>query len=152
MLTLKEARKIQKERESKAVIRFVFSLALVGIAFYALLEFTNVFEINNVFYLIPAALIAIAVKKTRIYLFLTAKEFVGTVTYMNVYMVSSQRVKGGRGYVTNDRLEAEIIVQSEDRKSKSILLPAGPGDNLISEGMTLALLRFVETPIILEKK
>ncbi|MBQ8895778.1 MAG: hypothetical protein IJY88_03180 [Clostridia bacterium] len=152
MLTLKEARKIQKERESKAVIRFVFSLALVGIAFYALLEFTNVFEINNVFYLIPAALIAIAVKKTRIYLFLTAKEFVGTVTYMNVYMVSSQRVKGGRGYVTNDRLEAEIIVQSEDRKSKSILLPAGPGDNLIYEGMTLALLRFVETPIILEKK
>ncbi len=152
MLTLKEARKIQKERESKAVLWFVFSLALVGIATYVLLEFTTVFEISTVFYLIPAALIAFAIKKTRIYLFLTAQEFIGTVVYMNVYDVQTQRVKGKLSYTTLHSLEAEIIIENDEGKSKSIQLPAGPGDNLISEGMTLALLRFIDNPIIMEKE
>lgn len=152
MLTLNEARKIQKERESKAIGWFIASVAATLLITFVLMEYTTVFEINSVFYLIPAALIAFAIKKTRIYLFLTAQEFVGTVVYMNVYEVQTQPVKGKLSYTTLNSLEAEIIIKNKEGKSKSIQLPAGPGDNLISEGMTLALLRFVDTPIILEKK
>lgn len=151
MLTLKEARKIQKERESRAVLRFVFSLALVGLATFLLMEFTTVFEINNVFYLIPAALIAFAIKKTKIYMFFTAREFTGNVTYLNVYIVKAQRVKGGRGYVTNDHLEVEIIIENGER-SKMIQIPASPVTNSITVGTKLAVLRFIDDPIILEQE
>ena len=152
MLTLKEARKLQKERESKAVLWFVFSLALVGIATYVLLEFTNVFEISTVFYLIPVALIAIAVKKTEIYKLLTAREFVGKVIYLNVYVVKSQRVRGERSYMTNEALEVEMIIENDEGKSKSLQIPSSPATYNIAEGTELALLRFIDTPIILEKK
>ena len=152
MLTLKEARKLQKERESNAVLWFVFSLALVGIATYVLLEFTNVFEISTVFYLIPVALIAIAVKKTEIYKLLTAREFVGKVIYLNVYVVKSQRVRGERSYMTNEALEVEMIIENDEGKSKSLQIPSSPATYNIAEGTELALLRFIDTPIILEKK
>ncbi len=152
MLTLKEARKLQKERESKAVLWFVFSLALVGIATYVLLEFTNVFEISTVFYLIPVALIAFAIKKTRIYLFLTAQEFVGKVIYLNVYVTRDQRIKGRITYTTVDNLEVEMIIENDEGKSKSLQIPSSPATYNIAEGTELALLRFIDTPIILEKK
>ena len=150
MLTPKEARKIQKERESKAIITFVISLALVLLATYILLEYTNAFEISTVFYLIPIGLFGFTVKKTQIYLFLTPKEFTGKVVYNNVYIVKSQRVKGERSYMQRESLEMEIIIEN-DEKSKRITIPASyPVAAHISDGVTVSLLRFIYQPIIIE--
>ena len=152
MQDIKEARKLSKQREARAIGLFLASLIVTLLITFVLMEYTNVFEINSVFYLIPVALLALAVKKTEIYKFLTPKEFVGKVVYMNVYNVKGQLIRGRLTYTTVDHLEAEIIIENEKGKSKTIYLPAGPGDNLIREGMKLALLRFVDTPIILEQK
>ena len=150
MLTLKEARKIQKERESKAILTFIVSIAFVLLATYILLEYTNAFEISTVFYLIPIGIFAFSVKKTRIYLFLTSKEFSGTVVYNNVYVVKSQRVKGERSYMQHEGLEMEIIVENKDR-SKRITIPASlPVASKISDGTKLSLLRFIDQPIIID--
>lgn len=146
-MTIKEARKIQKEREQKAILLFVLSVGMVGLATYLLLEFTSVFEISTVFYLIPVVLFAPAVKKTRIYLFLTPREFSGKVVYINVYVVKSQRVKGERSYTQHESLEAEIIIDNGE-KSKTKILPASPFTNNIAEGTELALLRFIDQPIL----
>ncbi len=150
MLTLKEARKIQKERESKAIITFVFSLAFVLLATYILLEYTNAFEISTAFYLIPIGIFGFSIKKTQIYLFLTPKEFTGTVVYNNVYVVKSQRVKGERSYMQHEGLEMEIIIEN-DEKSKRITIPASyPVASHISDGIKVSLLRFIYQPIIIE--
>ncbi len=150
MLTIKEARKIQKERESKAILTFVFSLVFVALATYILLEYTNAFEISTAFYLIPIGIFGFSIKKTRIYLFFTKKEFTGKVVYNNVYVVKSQRVKGERSYMQYEGLEMEIIVQ-DDSKSKRITIPASfPVAAHISDGVTVSLLRFIDQPIIIE--
>ena len=150
MLTLKEAQKIQKERESKALISFVLSIALVLMSCYVILEYTSLFSLSSLFYLIPIGLLLLAVKKTRIHLFLTPKEFIGDVVYLNVYEVQSQRVKGERSYMTQNYLEVDLIVERKDGKSKNIQLPASPLTNEIAVGTRLALLRFIHQPIIID--
>ena len=148
MLTLKEARQRQKDLESRSLIIFVLSLALVLLTVYFLLEYTTLFELSTAFYLIPIGLLAFAVKKTRIYLFLTPKEFSGRVVYLNVYEVRAQRIKGERSYMTHHHLEVDLIIESSDGKSKSLQLPASPLTNHIAEGTELTLLRFIDEPIL----
>lgn len=152
MLTLKEARKLQKSREGKAVGLFLASLVVTLLITFVLMEYTSIFEINSVFYLIPAAFVAIAVKKTEIYKLLTAREFVGKVVYLNVYVTRDQRIKGRITYTTVDSLEVEMIIENDEGKSKSLQIPSSPATYNIAEGTRLALLRFVDTPIILEQK
>ena len=152
MLTLKEARKLQKSREGKAVGLFLASLVVTLLITFVLMEYTSVFEINSVFYLIPATILAIAVKKTEIYKLLTAREFVGKVVYLNVYVTRDQRIKGRITYTTVDSLEVEMIIENDEGKSKSLQIPSSPATYNIAEGTRLALLRFVDTPIILEQK
>jgi hypothetical protein len=149
-MTLKEARKIQKQREQKAVFIFLFSLAAAGIITYLLLEFTNIFELSSVFYLIPLTIIALAVKKSRVYLMLTAREFKGKVVYHNVYVVQDQRIKGKLSYTTVNGLEVEMIIEN-DHGSKTKILPAIPAISDISEGCTVTLLRFIDQPIIIKE-
>lgn len=151
MLRLKEARKIQKERESKAITGFVISIALIGLLAYVLLEFTEIFELSSVFYLIPAVLFGFAVKKTRIYLFFTAREFTGKVIRMDVYNVKVGKMHGDDTYEyrmsTRDALEVSLILDN-GKKTKALELLASPVTAGIAEGTTLTVLRFIDTPII----
>ncbi|MBO5768112.1 MAG: hypothetical protein J6R49_06230 [Clostridia bacterium] len=152
MLTIKEARKIQKSREVKAIGLFLASLVVTLLITFVLMEYTTIFEINSVFYLIPVSILALAVKKTEIYKFATTKEFVGKVVYLNVYVTRDQRIKGRITYTTVDSLEVEMIIENDEGKSKSLQIPSSPATYNIAEGTRLALLRFVDTPIILEQK
>ena len=152
MLTIKEARKIQKSREGKAIGLFLASLVITLLITFVLMEYTTIFEINSVFYLIPVSILALAVKKTEIYKFATTKEFVGKVIYLNVYVTRDQRIKGRITYTTVDSLEVEMIIENDEGKSKSLQIPSSPATYNIAEGTRLALLRFVDTPIILEQK
>ncbi|MBO5915268.1 MAG: hypothetical protein J6Q72_07955 [Clostridia bacterium] len=152
MLTIKEARKIQKSREGKAIGLFLASLVITLLITFVLMEYTTIFEINSVFYLIPVSILALAVKKTEIYKFATTKEFVGKVVYLNVYVTRDQRIKGRITYTTVDSLEVEMIIENDEGKSKSLQIPSSPATYNIAEGPRLALLRFVDTPIILEQK
>ncbi|MBO5786558.1 MAG: hypothetical protein J6R45_04460 [Clostridia bacterium] len=152
MLTIKEARKIQKSREVKAIGLFLASLVVTLLITFVLMEYTTIFEINSVFYLIPVSILALAVKKTEIYRFATTKEFVGKVVYLNVYVTRDQRIKGRITYTTVDSLEVEMIIENDEGKSKSLQIPSSPATYNIAEGTRLALLRFVDTPIILEQK
>ena len=152
MQDIKEARKLSKQREARAIGLFLASLIVTLLITFVLMEYTSVFEINSVFYLIPVALLALAVKKTEIYKLFTAREFVGKVVYLNVYVTRDQRIKGRITYTTVDSLEVEMIIENDEGKSKSLQIPSSPATYNIAEGTRLALLRFVDTPIILEQK
>lgn len=153
MLTLDEAKKIQKEREIKALIISLSSFALTALFTFVLYTFTGIFELSSVFWLIPIIIVALTLKKTNLLLFLTPRIFKGNVVRMDVYAVKTGTIKGDNTYEVRqgEAFEAELFVENES-KMRSVRLPSGPMTANISVGTKVALLRFVEQPVIIEQK
>ena len=151
MLTIKEARRLQKERSNKAILIFVFSVAFVIAASYFTLKYTDLLEWSSVFYLVPIIFLGIAIKYSKIYLFLSPKEFTGKVIKIEVYVVKGQRVKGERSYTQNEALEVAILVDN-GKKTISKTMPAGDISAKLYEGIEISYLRFIENPIIINSK
>lgn len=150
-MTLNEARTLQKQREKKAIIGFLCSILFIAAGTFCLLHFTNVFEISSGFYLIPIVLFALAIKNTKIYLLFTAKEFSGKVVRLDLYPVKTGKVKGEHTYETRqgEALEAAIYIDN-GKRTKLIEMLATPITYQISVGSSLALLRFIDEPIIID--
>lgn len=152
-MTLKEARKIQKERETKAILTFLASVAFIALGTFLLFYLTDVLALSSIFYLLPVALLALAVKKTKIYKFSEPKEFVGNIVRMDVYPVKVGNMKGDDAYEyrlsTSETLEVYLIVEN-GKKSRSAAVLAGKGTWHLAEGKKVALMRFIYYPIIIE--
>lgn len=150
-MTLKEARKIQKERETKAILSFLASVAFIALGTFLLFFLTDVLALSSIFYLLPVALLALAVKKTQIYKFFQPKEFAGKILRMDVYPVKVGKIKGDDTYeqTWGETLEVYIIVDN-GKKSKSCAVLAGKGTWHLAEGKTVALMRFIYYPIIID--
>ena len=151
-MTITEARKIQKERERKAIYSFIAAVAFIGIGSFLLFCFTEILLVSTVFYLIPIGLFALAVKKTGIYKFLEPKEFVGTVVKMDVYPVKVGKIRGDDTYEQNwgESLEVELIIDNGS-KTKMVAVLASKATWYLAEGKKVALLRFIYNPIIIEE-
>lgn len=149
MLTLKEARKLQKERENKAIFTFLFCFAFIGVGSFLLFYLTDILQTSTAFYLIPIVLFGLTIKKTKIYLFFTKKEFVGTVVRVDVYPVKTGSIKGEHTYETRqgEQLEQEIFIEGERLRTCRIpaYIPVAP---MIGVGTKLCLLRFIDEPIL----
>ena len=150
-MTLTEARKIQKERERKSVIGFCLSILFIAFGTFMLFKFTPVFEISSGFYLIPIGLLALAVKNTKIYLFLTAREFSGKVVRLDVYPVKTGNIKGEHTYETRQGEALEVAIYIDNgKRTKLKEMYASPLTYGITVGTNLTLLRFIDQPIIIE--
>ncbi|MBO5869272.1 MAG: hypothetical protein J6Q89_00830 [Clostridia bacterium] len=149
MLTLKEARKLQKERENRAIFSFLFWFAFISVGSFLLFYLTDITELSSVFCLVPFLLLGLAVKKTKIYLFLTKKEFVGKVIRVDVYPVKTGSIKGEHSYEVRqgEQLESEIFIQGDKLRTCTIpsYIPVAP---MIGVGTNLCLLRFIDEPIL----
>lgn len=150
-MTLKEARRIQKERETKAILSFLASVAFIALGTFLLFFLTDVLALSSMFYLLPVALLALAVKKTKIYKLSEPKEFVGNIVRMDVYPVKVGKIKGDDTYeqTWGESLEVYIIVDN-GKKSRSSAVLAGKGTRHLAEGKRVALMRFIYYPIIIE--
>lgn len=152
-MTLKEARAIQKERETKAILSFLASVAFIALGTFLLFYFTDVLSISTAFYLIPIALFGLAIKKTKIYKFFEPREFVGNIVRMDVYPVRVGTMKGDDRYEyrmsTSEALEVALIIDNGD-KSKSVAVIASKATWYLAEGKKVAVLRFIYYPIIVE--
>lgn len=150
-MTLNEAKKLQKERERKAIFVFCISVGLIGLVTLLLFKFTTLFSVSSAFYLIPIGSFALAVKKTKIHLFLTAKEFRGKVVRLDVYPVKTGNIKGEHVYETmqGEALEVAIYIDN-GKRTKLKEMYASPLTYGITVGTEIALLRFIDQPIIIE--
>lgn len=152
-MTLNEAKKIQKEREKRSIGWFILSVALTALITFLLFKFTTLFSISSAFYLIPIGLLALTVKKTKVYLFLTAKEFRGKVVRLDVYPVKTGNIKGEHTYETSQGEALEVAMYIDNGKTAKLKeMYASPLTYKISVGTELALLRFIDQPIIIEAK
>lgn len=152
-MTLNEAKKLQKEREKRSIGWFILSVALNALITFLLFKFTTLFSISSAFYLIPIGLLALTVKKTKVYLFLTAKEFRGKVVRLDVYPVKTGNIKGEHTYETSQGEALEVAMYIDNGKTAKLKeMYASPLTYKISVGTELALLRFIDQPIIIEAK
>lgn len=153
MLTLDEAKKIQKERERKSLIISLSSFVSTALVTFILYSFTGIFEMSSIFWLIPIIIVVLTLKKTCLYLFLIPRVFKGKVVRMDVYAVKTGTIKGDHTYEVRqgEAFETELFVESES-KMRTVRLPSGPMTANISVGTKVALLRFVEQPVIIEQK
>lgn len=154
MMTLNDARKIQKQNETRSLTAFLISFTIIGLLTAIMFSFTDVLE-HSAFYLtIPITAMLAAIMLTGIYKFLSKKEFTGRVVHVHIYSIRERRRKGinwgtGAGAMPR-RQEAEII--AEDPEGKSVMLTVKHQDTVskLSVGDKIAVLRFVETPVIIE--
>ena len=148
-MTLNEAKKLQKERERKAFIGFCLSILFIAFGTFMLVEFTPVFEISSGFYLIPIGLLALAVKNTKIYLFLTAREFRGKIVRLDLYPVKTGNIKGEHTYETRQGEALEVAIYIDNgKRTKLKEMYASPLTYGITVGTDITLLRFIDQPII----
>ena len=154
MMTLKDARALQKRNETKAIISFLIAFTAIGLLTAYMFSFTKILEHSSFYWLLPILAMMITVRTTKIYRFLSKKEFVGRVVHVHIYSLR-ERSRKGLGYGTGAnsrrrRQEAEIIVQSDD--GGSVMLTVKHQDTVakLSDGDKLAILRFVDTPVIIE--
>lgn len=153
MLTIKEARKLQKERENRAIFSFLFWFAFISVGSFLLFYLTDITELSSVFYLVPFLLLGLVIKKTKIYLFVTKKEFMGKVIRVDVYPVKTGSIKGEHSYEVRqgEQLESEIFIQGDKLRTCTIpsYIPVAP---MIGVGTNLCLLRFIDEPILIDIK
>ncbi|MBO5870456.1 MAG: hypothetical protein J6Q89_06870 [Clostridia bacterium] len=153
MLTIKEARKLQKERENRAIFSFLFWFAFISVGSFLLFYLTDITELSSVFYLVPFLLLGLVIKKTKIYLFVTKKEFMGKVIRVDIYPVKTGSIKGEHTYETRqgEQLESEIFIQGDKLRTCTIpsYIPVAP---MIGVGTNLCLLRFIDEPILIDIK
>lgn len=155
MLTLKEARKIQNEREIQAIIKFLISVVFISIIFILIFVYTDILSLNKVFYLLPAPFIFVAAKASGFFNLFTQKEFVGEVRSIHVYRITERVSKGvgsGHGGSGGTHFEAELIVF--DKNGKSVIKTFWCGDVVsnLSEGDEIAIMRFLDEPILIKGK
>lgn len=153
-MTLNEARKLQKKNETKSIVSFLVCFTVIGLLSALMFSYTTVLEKSAFYLMLPSFALTMAVIKTKIYLFLTRKEFIGRVVHVHIYSIRERQRKGfnyGTGAnSTKRRNEAEIIVENED--GSSVMLTVKHQDTVakLSDGDKLAILRFIEAPVIIE--
>ncbi len=153
-MTLEEARKLQKKAETKSIVSFLVCFTVIGLLAALMFSYATVLERSAFYWILPIAALAISVKTTKIHLFLSRKEFIGRVVHVHIYSLRERQRKGfnyGTGQSsTRRKSEAEIIVESED--GHSVMLTVKHQDTVakLSDGDKLAILRFIEAPIIIE--
>lgn len=155
MLTLEEARKVQKEKENKSILRFIISILIIGLALFLMVKFTNILEHGTFVYIFPVIAIPIAVKSTKVYRLFAPKEFRGTIIKLHLYGLSDHRARvTGRGTVvvanSHDAkaLEAEIIAENENGKKIMRTVRNKQIVAELSEGDVITFFRSLEDPVI----
>lgn len=154
MLTEKEAEKLQKKRESNSIIGFLTAFTIIGILTSIMFGCNEVLEMSSFYCIPPAVALGIAIKASGIYRFLSPKKFSGEVVHVHIYSIRERRRKGinwGTGSGSMPRsTEAEIIVQSNDGKSKILTVKDQDTVKRLSMGDKAIVYRFLDTPVITE--
>lgn len=155
MLSLENARKIRNKSEIKVLTVFLVLTAIIAAASY--LVFTKIEfgeEMSNyykMYYLVPLVLWAIVIKKSGITRFFQPREFVGEVIKVEVYRAEERKTKSGGFDALQDKsFEAELMVRNDKEKVILRVFPNGDATNRLREGDRVAILRFVDEPVVIE--
>ena len=149
-MKLNEARRLQKEIQSKVLLKFFGFSVVFGVLSLLLVHYSGLTERIPTLYILPLIAIFFVGRKTHIGKMFSPKEFIGEVIDIDIYGVTSQRVKGERSYIRKYGLEAEIIICNKNGKKFTKTLPNGDITERLCLGDQIAFLRFIEEPIVIK--
>ena len=153
MITLEEARLLQKKNQIKVITNFLFFTALIALGTFLLFKFTDILTRNSVYYLVPIALLILTIYKTGLSELFTKKEFIGVVIKNEIFPADEKKVKrGGFDALQDKHLVAEIIVKSDEGKTMLRTFYNGPITTNLVEGDKVAILRFISHPVVIKGK
>lgn len=150
MLNLEEARKIQKERQRKALLAFAGWAALIAACTVLTALFTDYFSRIAGLWVLPLLLLALAGRLTRVYRLLAPKEFSGTITDCHVYVEHTKTNAShlpGSTYDAVDVTKMDITVKNAAGNEKSKTFVCNSKNVSLKTGDAVTLLRFIDQPI-----
>lgn len=159
MLTIREARRLQRKKANSILLRFTVSVIVFGTASLLAALYTNILEYGTVFWFFPVTAFLLTVLATKIYKLLAPAEFCGRVISLYVRNIDNHRSKvvgGGRTVcvfedLPHKKLEADVIIENE--RGKSISRPLRNQDVIpkLSEGDSVIYFRLIGELIITEE-
>lgn len=151
MLTLTEARLLQKKRERACLLRFLSIIVVIIVVTALIGVFTGCFKERPVLYIFPLLAVAVTVKYSGVTRFAELKEFTGIIQSRNIYTVHVKTYashQAGVAYKSNERTMMEIVAKSDTGKAviKNFEYSEYYAD--LKEGDTVCFLRFVDGPVL----
>ncbi len=156
MMTLDQARQIQKEKEKKSISFFVSLTIIWAITFFLIFRFTNLLSTSKFFLILPTITLIAIIHYTHILKFIYPKEFSGSIVRITIFSTRDNAVKGAGWYMPSmiqSQKMAKII--SKDAKGKSIRKTFRNGDvvSKLSEGDEITILRYIdEQPFLIKSR
>ncbi len=155
MISLENARKLRNKAEIKVLAVFLVLTAVIAVASYLVftkIEFND--EMSNyykMYYLVPLVLWGFVIKKSGITRFIQPREFFGEVIKIEIYRAEERKTKsGGFDALQDKNFEAELMVKNDKEKVILRVFPNGDATNRLREGDKVAILRFVDEPVVIE--
>lgn len=145
--SIEEARKRQEIRQRNAIRNFCLSLLAVSVATLLLVHYTDYFERFPSLYVLPLFAAAFCFYRTKMHLFFTPKEVVGSVRSIEAYEVARRARASGTLARSILGVELRIVVDLEDGSSVVKSFPGGPVFEELRIGDRVALLRFLVWPV-----
>ncbi len=155
MLTLEQARKIQKKAEIKTALAFILptiAVAIISFLVFYFIDFSKeMSDYYKIYYVIPFAIEIVIIKLSGVTTFFKPKEFVGEVMKNEIYRAEERKVKSGGFDALQDKsFESELMVRNKDGKTIFRVFPRGDATANLLEGDEVAVLRFVNEPVVIK--
>jgi len=161
MITLDEARILQKNRQKTSIMKLSIPLVLILASFIIALLCTDIihtFENSNLksaIILIAIPVFIIIVKFSKATKFFAPREFIGEVINVYVYrtkVTPTSYAGRGHGDPGEIRLVAELSVKNENGRIIEMTCWNGDVASHLRPGDKIAILRFIDEPILINGK
>lgn len=151
MLTLTEARLLQKKRERACLFRLLAIIAVIIVVTALTGVLTGCFQERPALYVFPLLAVAVTVKYSGMTRFAELKEYTGIIQSRNIYTVHVKTYashQAGVAYKSNERTMMEIVAKSETGKAVIKNFEYFEYYSDLKEGDTICFLRFVDGPVL----
>ena len=155
MLTIEQARKIQKKAEIKTALAFILptiAVAVISFLVFYLIDFNKeISDYYKIYYVVPFAVELVIIKFSGVTEFFKPKEFIGEVMKNEIYRAEERKVKSGGFDALQDKsFESELMVRNKNGKTIFRVFPRGDATANLLEGDEVAVLRFVNEPVVIK--
>ena len=154
MVTLKQARELQKKRSKACLLKFSVFVLITAAIWCVLFFFTDYLTKYAALYILFPALLSIGVKTSRLFIFLQKREIFGKVVDSNIKMTTARRYgasnQPGTTYAASEIPFLEITVETPAGKRVRKETPYRWAWGEYMPGQEVALLRFIDQPILLK--
>ena len=151
MLTLEQAKEIQRKRSKDCLLKFdgyvLLAVALWGVLFF----FTDYLAKYGALYAVFPLLLLVGAKMSKLLAFLQKKEFIGKIVDGDIKMVTARRYgatnQPGTTHAASDMPILEITVENDVGKRVYKTTPYQWAWGEFKPGMQVCLLRFIDQPV-----